>query len=220
MDDRHSEGQGSGLDPDTEGLRLPAGLELLERLGRSRWATVYRATFEGETIALKAYTDGAADWYRKKVDKNVAVFEMLQNRSFRQQPDLLPYTAKPLRVIGQDGKLSLCFLQEYVDGPTIDELGEREGSIPGYLIRTGENIARSCEEKGIEGIDQFMDKVRFQREGQAWVPRMFDFKHVPTEARKKPARGGSLLSRLGFGARPGEPTGFLRDWVAAQRRYA
>ena len=62
--------------------------------------------------------------------------------------------------------------------------------------------------------------VRFRKEGNAWVPMMFDFKHIPAEARKKQARGGGFLSRLGFGAKPGEPTGFLLDWVEAQRRFA
>ena len=89
-----------------------------------------------------------------------------------------------------------------------------------FVCHCGENIARTCEEQEIAGIDQFMAGVRFRKEGNAWVPMMFDFKHIPAEARKKQARGGGFLSRLGFGAKPGEPTGFLRDWVEAQRRFA
>jgi hypothetical protein len=165
---------------------------------------------------LKAYTDNAANWYRKKLDKNIAVFEMLQNRSYRAKPELLPYTAKPIRVIGQDGKASLCFLQEFVDGITLEELGRQHGRIPGYLMQTGESIARYCEENEVAGIDQFMEKVLFRNENNAWTPVMFDFKQIPAEP-KKPA-GPSFLSRLGIGARQDGPSGFMKAWKALDEK--
>lgn len=220
MDASIVDAQGSGLTPESEGLRVPAGLDLMERLGASHWVVVYKARFEGDLIVLKVYTDAAADWYRRKLDKNVAVFEMMQNRKYRRVPELLPHTAKPLRVIGQDGRYTLAFMQEFVDGLTLEELGEVEGGIPGYLIRTGENLARVCEEKQIPGIDRFMNKCRFRREGNAWVPTMFDFKHpLPNDAGKQGR--SSLLSRLGVGgARAGQAPGFLGIWQREQQRYA
>lgn len=200
------------------GLRLPPELELGERLGENRWQVVYRAHYQGEDIVVKAYSESGANWYRKKLDKNIGVFEMLQNRSYRAKPELLPFTAKPIRVIGQDGSMSLCFLQEFVDGLTLEELATQEGGVPGYLMQTGESIARMCEEKQIKGINEFMQGVRFRKTGNAWTPVMFDFRHIPAEPKgsnEKP----SFLSRLGFGSRRQETSGFMRDWEAIQRKH-
>ncbi len=206
----------SGLDPHAEGLKLPPGLELLTKVGTGRAGTVYKARFQGETIALKAYKPSAADWYRKKLDKNIAVYEMMQNRAYRKQSELVNYTAKPIRVVGQDGKLSLCFLQEFVDGITLEELGERYGHIPGYLMRTGEAIARVCEEHTIKGVDEFMKGVKLRQKASTWVPVMFDFKHIPNDGPReiKP----NLLQRLGIGQRPPSQPGFMGEWELLNRR--
>lgn len=203
---------------EAHGLQLPPELELGERLGKNRWQSVYRASYQGEAVVVKAYTESAATWYRKKLDKNIGVYEMLQNRAYRAREELLPYTAKPIRVIGQDGSCSLCFLQEFIDGPTLEELAAEEGKVPGYLLQTGEAIARVCEEKRIKGINEFMRGARFRKQGNAWVPVMFDFRHIPTEP-AKPQTGGSFLSRLGFGSRRHETTGFMKDWETVERKY-
>lgn len=201
-----------------QGLHLPPDLELGERLGENRWQIVYRAHYQGEDIVVKAYSQSGAQWYRKKLDKNIGVYEMLQNRAYRAKPELLPFTAKPIRVIGQDGKYSLCFLQEFVDGPSLSELAASEGGVPGYLLQTGESIARTCEEKDIKGINEFMHGVRFRKEGNAWSPVMFDFRHIPAEPVQTREKGG-LLSKLGIGRRRSETTGFMKDWEAVASQF-
>jgi len=206
----------SGLDPAAEGLTLPEGIELLEKVGDGRAATVYKARFQGDIIALKAYKPNAAAWYKKKLGKNLAVYEMMQNRAFRKYPDLVNYTAKPLRVIGQDGKGSLCFLQEYVEGITLEALGERYGSIPGYLMKTGEMIARTCEEHSIKGVDDFMKGVRLRQNASTWVPVMFDFKHIPSDRPQEVKPG--FLQRIGLIKRPPLPPGFMGEWEALNLR--
>lgn len=206
------------MSSESHGLHLPDDLQPGERIGKNRWLSVYRANYQGEEIVIKAYTESAASWYRKKIDKNIGVYEMLQNRAYRAKPDLLPFTAKPIRVIGQDGSYSLCFLQEFIDGPTFEELAAQEGKVHGYLLQTGESIARLAEEKSIAGIDQFMKGVRFRKTGNAWTPVMFDFRHIPSEI-KKPQGGSSFMSRLGFGGRGTNTTGFMKDWEAVARKY-
>ena len=206
----------SGLDPRAEGLNLPSGIELIEKLGTGRAATVYKATFQGDLVVLKAYKPSASDWYKKKLNKNIAVYEMMQNRSFRKHKDLVDYTAKPYRVIGQDGKSSLCYLQEYIDGITIEELGERYGSIPGYLMRTGEVIAQTCEEHSIGGVDEIMKDCKLRQTAGTWMPVMVDFKHVPSDRGRESKR--SLLQRIGLDRKPPLPPGFLGDWEALNRK--
>ncbi len=216
MTDTASAAPAGVLDAKAEGLSLPPGLELIDKVGAGRAGAVYRARFQGEIVALKAYKGSAADWYKKKLNKNIAVHEMMQNREFRKQPELVNYTAKPIRVIGQDGKFSLCYLQEYVDGITLEELGERYGRIPGYLMKTGEAIARICEEHSIKGVDEFMKGVKLRQTSSTWVPVMFDFKHIPTDQPKevKP----SLLQRLGLSKRPPARPGFMGEWESLNQR--
>lgn len=218
MSDASTAQSSSGLDPKSEGLTLPPGIELLEKIGMGRACTVYKAMFQGELVALKAYKPSAADWYRKKLDKNVAVYEMMQNRAFRKHKDLVNYTAKPIRVVGQDGKASLCYLQEYIDGISLEELGERYGELPGYLMRTGEMIARTCEERSIKGVDDFMKGVKVRQNASVWVPVMFDFKHIPSDQPKE--HKPSLLQRLGINKQPPLPAGFMGDWEALNQRLA
>lgn len=217
MDAQNHDCQGPGISATEAGLNLPDDIELLEKLGESKLSTVWKARYSNEDVVLKAYSKRAESAWRKKLDKNIAVFEMLQNRAFRHRPELVTYTAKPIRVIGQDGKHSLCFIQEFIDGVSIEEVARREKGLPGAVIRTGETIARVCEEKKIGGIDQFMADVICRRQGENWVPVIHDFKHIPEDP-KKPG-SAPLLSRLGLGNRYGNATGFLREWHKLDRKY-
>ena len=171
--------QGASLSPESEGLQLPEGIELIEKVGAGKFNRVYKATYQGETLALKAYSPRAVDFYRKKHKTNIAVFEMAQNRKFRKVSELVPFTAKPIRVIGQDGKSSLCFLQEFVDGISITQLAERLSHLPHSVMTAGETIDRVCEEQGIEGVDQFMQNILVREVNGNWMPALHDFKHVP-----------------------------------------
>lgn len=217
MDDQHAPAQGSSITPESEGLTLPPGLDLQKKLGESRMATVYQARYQGEDVVVKVYSDKAARWYKNKLNKNIAVFEMAQNRAFRKSPQLLPYTAKPIRVIGQDGQHSLCFLQEYIDGKTVEELARELGGLPEGLLSLGQKIARICEAESLDGLDQFMNNTLLRQHAGQWVPVIHDFKHVPVEASKnKP--GGSLLSRL-LGRPPSDEAEFVRQWRAVSKKF-
>jgi len=210
MDDQNAPAQGSSITPESEGLNLPPGLELQEKLGGGRLTAVYRARFNGETVALKVYSEKAAKWYKNKLNKNIAVYEMSQNRRFRKSPQLLPYTAKPIRVIGQDGKYSLCFVQEFVEGKTVEELGKELGTLPESLMDIGQKIAQICEDEGLQGMDQFMRNTLVRKHAGQWFPVIHDFKHVPVETPKK--SGGSFLSRMGIGKGNSHEAEFVRQW--------
>ena len=192
--------------PQKLGLKLPPDLELESLIGTGSCGPVYKVHFQGETLALKAYTQQAIQRYEKKHGANLAIFEMSQNRSLRKLPQLLPFTAKPNRVLGQDGKFSLCFLQEFVDGVSIDALAERLGRLPQSLLEAGEVIDQVSRTAGIKGMDQFMRDILVRERHGVWQPVMFDFKHVPRE------HGGSkpLFGILGRKHKAG--SAFLRQW--------
>lgn len=203
--------QGTSLTPESEGLQLPEGIELLEKVGAGRFNRVYRVNYQGETLALKAYSPRAVDFYRKKFSKNIAVLEMAQNRQYRKVPELVPYTAKPIRVIGQDGQSSLCFLQEFIDGLTLDAVIAKVGHFPGSVMAAGESIDRVCEEKNLDGLDQFMQNVLVREVNGQWLPVLHDFKHV-AQPRTGTVSGPSLLSRIGLGRKGMKRPGFLGQW--------
>lgn len=205
------------MDRQATPLDLPDGIEVLDPLGGGRYGQVYKARFQGEDVALKTYTQRAIDWYRKKLNVNIAVHEMARNREFRKVPALVPYTAKPLRVIGQDGKGTLCFLQEFIDGLTLEQLAEKVGHLPHSLLSAGKLIDRSCEEAGLEGVDTIMREVLVRQQSGQWVPVMYDFKHPP-QARPARGGGGSLLARLGLGRGKTARSGFLQDWERLAQR--
>lgn len=219
MDAQNAPAQGSSITPESEGLNLPPGLELQEKLGGGRITVVYKALYQGETVALKVYSAKAAKWYKNKLNKNIAIFEMSQNRRFRQSQQLIPYTAKPIRVIGQDGKYSLCFVQEYVDGMTVEELGRHLGGLPDGLLEVGQKLAQICEDEGLQGLEQFMENTRVRQRAGQWFPVIHDFKHLPVITPKKKS-GGSFLSRLGIGGGNTNEAEFVQQWRALSKKLA
>lgn len=212
METTTREAQGPGLTPESEGLVLPPGITLLEKTGSGRSCTVYKVTFQGETLALKSYTKDAINWYRNKKGLNIAVHEMMQNRAFRHVPELLPYTAKPVRVVGQDGSCSLCFLQEFVVGISVADLAARLGKLPGGLYEAGRKIANLCAEKELAGIDQFLHNTLVREHAHTWTPVIHDFKHLAQHSPSKSSEGPSLLARLGLRSKNPDEPAFIRHW--------
>lgn len=198
----------SKLDPESLGLKLPPGLELEFKIGEGSCGPVYKARFQGETVALKAYSSQAIANYQKRHQVNLAVFEMYQNRLFRRVPQLFPYTAKPIRVLGQDRKVSLCFLQEYVEGVTLQELGKRMGRLPQSLLEAGDIITQVSQSADIRGVDQFMQNIMVRENAGDWLPVIHDFKHVPRPQASK----RSLLGLLGMGRKSNMQGEFVQQW--------
>jgi hypothetical protein len=216
MEKQVVEAHGAGLTAESEGLNLPPGMELHARQGSGRICTVYRATFQGETVALKAYHPDAVTWFRNRHSINIAVHEMAQNRAFRQVPELLPYTAKPIRVIGQDGSVSLCFLQEFINGQTVAELAAKQ-RLPEGLLLTSRRIAQLCADRGLQGLDQFMRSTLVREHAGQWTPVIHDFKHLPADTPAKTTHRPSLLSRLGLGGKNTHDPEFVKHWLSLQK---
>lgn len=161
------------------GLRLPDNIELLEVAGRGSRSIVFKAHFRGETVALKVYRPDIVQRYRDQYDLNIAVFEMSRNRKFRKVPELFPFSAKPIMVLGHDGKQTLCFMQEFIDGVSLEELGRSEGGLPPSVLNVAEAIARYADEAGLEELDLDYRNVMARKSEGAWLPVVYDFNHVP-----------------------------------------
>jgi len=160
------------------GLRLPPELEALEVVGSGRRSIVFKANYRGETLAMKAYRPDAIAAYRKKHDVNIGVFEMSQNRALRKIPELLPYVAKPIAVMGHDGRCSLLFLQEYIEGITLKALAEQNKGLPDSVLEAGEKIILEAELNEIYDLDLAYDRILVRKNKGVWLPVLTDFNEI------------------------------------------
>ncbi len=161
------------------GLRLPQDLEPLEVAGQGSRSITFRANYRGDILAMKVYKPDAIKQFKKKHNKNIAVSEMSRNRAFRKIPELLPFIAKPIAVMGHDGKSTLMFLQEFIDGVPLKELAERNKGLPDSVLEAGETIVRNAELNELYELDLSMDDVLVRKQAGVWTPVLHDFNHVP-----------------------------------------
>ncbi len=161
------------------GLRLPAGLEVLEVVGSGRRSITFKARQGGEVVALKVYRPQFIARYRKKYNVNIAVFEMSRNRALRKIPELVSFTARPIRVIGHDGQHSLCFMQEFIDGVPLPELAKQHKGLPVSVLRAGEQIVRLAAKAGLHDLDLYYKNVLARQVGGQWLPVLHDFNLMP-----------------------------------------
>ena len=200
------------------GLRLPTDLEPLEVIGTGRHSVVFRASYRGDMVAMKAYRPDSIEDYRRKHDVNIGVYEMSRNRKFRKVPALLPFTAKPLSVLGHDGRCSLVFLQELLSGVSLTELAERNRGLPASVLEAGEIIVRDAEMNGLHELDLAPGDVMVRQVSGSWQPVMYDFNHYVS----KPEPSGSLLGKV-FGSaekkRSRQDYKHLAQWRALSQKF-
>ncbi|NND45891.1 MAG: hypothetical protein HKN58_11255 [Xanthomonadales bacterium] len=161
------------------GLRLPPDLEPISVAGKGRRSITFKASYRGDTVAMKAYRPEFIKTYRDKYDVNIGVFEMSRNRAFRKVPELLPYAAKPLAVIGHDGRYSLLFLQEFIDGIPLTTLAEQNKGLPDSVLESGETIVRAAEMNDLHDLDLFYKNIMVRKVRGAWQPVIHDFNQMP-----------------------------------------
>ena len=161
------------------GLRLPSELEPLEVAGKGRRSITFRVNYRGDLLAMKVYRPKFIESYRKKYNVNIAVFEMSRNRAFRKVPELLPFAAKPISVMGHDGRCSLLFLQEFIEGVPLIELAEQNKGLPDSVLEAGETIVKVAEHNGLHDLDLDYKKILIREQAGIWLPVVHDFNLMP-----------------------------------------
>jgi predicted Ser/Thr protein kinase len=163
------------------GVNLPDTIELLEVAGQGSRSIIFKALFRGDTVALKVYRADVVKRYRDKYDLNIAVYEMSQNRKFRKVEALFPFSAKPIMVLGHDGKQSLCFLQEFIEGTPLTELGKANKGLPPSVLEAGDAIARAAAAAELGALDLDYRSVILRQQSGPWLPVIHDFNAAPDE---------------------------------------
>ena len=91
----------------------------------------------------------------------------------------MPFTAKPLAVMGHDGRCTLMFLQEFIDGMHLTELAEKNKGLPDSVLEAGETIVRVAEMNEMYDLDIYYKNVMVRKQSGIWQPVLHDFNLMP-----------------------------------------
>lgn len=158
---------------------LPPDLVLDRRVGEGRRSIVYLARYQGDTVAAKVYRPEFIRKYRDKYRIDIAQFEMQRNRALRDVPGLARFTARPLGVLGGDGRHGLVFLQSFIDGIPLVQLGREQGGLPSSILAAGATIVARAEAAGLHDLDLYYRNILVWQQNGEWLPALHDFNLMP-----------------------------------------
>jgi len=161
------------------GLKLPDTLKIQDVAGEGRRSITYRASYQGEIIALKAYRQAFIEKYHQRFDLNIAQFEFDRNSAFYGVEALQPYAARPIGLLGVRDQYSLCFLQEFINGPTLVELAQQNRGLPKSVLDAGQEICETAEANGLHDLDIYYKNVMMRQQQGVWLPVLHDFNLLP-----------------------------------------
>jgi len=160
-------------------LILPEDLVPLSLAGEGRRSVTFMAKYHDEIVALKVYRKEFVQKYQQRYKLNIAQFEYDRNQAFFAVEELRPYAARPIKVLGIDDENSLCFLQEFIDGPSLVELAEKNHGLPQSVLDAGHLICEKAEAAGLHDLDLFYKNVLMRKQHGTWLPVIHDFNLVP-----------------------------------------
>ncbi len=164
---------------DMNDLKLPEYLLPTDLAGEGRRSVTFRARYHGGVVALKIYRTEFIHKYQQRYGLNIAQFEYTRNRAFHAIESLRPFAARPIRVLGVDDDYSLCFLQEFIDGPTLVELAQKNHGLPQSVLDAGRLICETAEASGLHDLDLFYKNILLRKQDDTWLPVIHDFNLVP-----------------------------------------
>jgi len=167
----------SGMDMSE--LMLPENLVPTDLAGQGRRSLTFKADYLGEVVALKVYRKDFISKYQQRYGLNIGHFEFSRNQAFYSVEALRPYAARPIKVLGIDDGYSLCFVQEFIDGPALLELAQKNRGLPQSVLDAGRHICQVAEKSGLHDLDLFYKNVLVREQDGVWLPVVHDFNLVP-----------------------------------------
>ena len=164
---------------DIDDLSLPEDLVLIGFAGQGRRSATFKANYLGKTVALKVYRQEFIEKYQQRYKLNIAQFELNRNETFYAVESLRPYAARPISLLGIDDDYSLCFLQEFIEGPSLVELAEINQGLPQSVLDAGHLICERAELAGLHDLDLFYKNILLRQQNDSWLPVIHDFNLVP-----------------------------------------
>jgi len=158
---------------------LPENLVPVSLAGEGRRSVTFKAKYIDEVVALKVYRKEFIQKYQQRYKLNIAQFEFTRNQAFYAVEALRPYSARPIKLLGIDDGYSLCFLQEFIDGPSLVELAVQNHGLPQSVLNAGHLICEKAEAAGLHDLDLFYKNVLVRKQKDTWLPVIHDFNLVP-----------------------------------------
>ncbi len=196
----------------TASIRVDDALCGLELVGYGSRSLIYRASYRGETVALKIYRPAAIRKYQRRYGINIAAFEFRRNQAFYADLELRRFSARPIRVFGLADGYDLAFLQEFVDGVPLKTLARRLGGIPGETLEMGQRIVRLANAAGLYDLDIHAGNVMVRAVEGQWSPVLYDFNLVPQHIHA-PNPFAAIAYRLGIRSLSHRDYRSLDDWT-------
>ena len=164
---------------DMNDLKLPENLVPVSLAGQGRRSATFKANYNGEVVALKVYRKEFIQKYQQRYELDIAQFEFARNQAFYAVDELRPYAARPIEVLGVDDGYSLCFVQEFIDGPSLVELAQKNHGLPQSVLDAGHLICKRAEAAGLHDLDLFYKNILIRKQNDTWLPVIHDFNLVP-----------------------------------------
>ena len=189
---------------------VDGSIALGERIGQGKRSQVWQCRFEGRDAAIKIYRQAHIEKYRRRYGIDIAQFEYLRNRRFRDTPGLEGYCAEPLAVFDNSSGVSPAFVQSLVDGPRLIDVATELGYCPPEVLAAGYRIVELAAAVGLHDLDINAGNIRLHKQDGRWVPELHDFNMVPQHIHApNPLR--ALMLRLGIRDRS------IRDYQTLER---
>ena len=160
-------------------LILPENLVPTALAGQGRRSITFRARYHDEVVALKVYRKEFIHKYQQRYGLNIAQYEFSRNQAFYAIEALQPFAARPIDVLGVDDGYSLCFLQEFINGPALVELAQKNHGLPQSVLDAGRLICEKAEVSGLHDLDLFYKNILLRKRDDTWLPVIHDFNLVP-----------------------------------------
>ncbi|MFV1987225.1 MAG: hypothetical protein ACC682_08075 [Gemmatimonadota bacterium] len=150
---------------------------LLERLAWGKVATVYRATLQGQEVAVKVYRPRYVRRHAERHPVAIAEYEYTRNLAFRHSADLARYAAEPIDFL--DSPSVSGFVQELIHGEMYYDACVRRGGPIDSVFTHIERIVDLAHARGLYDIDLHAMNVLIVDDGGEEIPKLFDFNRIP-----------------------------------------
>ncbi len=169
--------EGPGLE--LRQVSLPADVEVTRFLGEGRRSFSYKGRHKGRDVVIKIYRKEFVQKYLQRYNVDIAEFEFTRNSRLYGIDAIRRYIAKPYKVFPVDGDYTHSFVQEYVEGITLEALVSRLGYLPQRVLQAGYRIVRVAESYGIHDMDISAGNILTVNHDGSWAPKLYDFNMMP-----------------------------------------
>jgi hypothetical protein len=160
-------------------LNLPAEIKLGKLLGKGRRCTAFAAEYAGEQVAVKTYRIEAMTKCQHRYGMTAPAFEHSRNSDLYGIEAIRRFIARPIAVFGEGDGYSHAFIQQLVEGISLNTLIEQLGAVPPETVAALQTVVNEAHGAGLYDLDLGPKNIRVRGTSEGWQPMLFDFNMLP-----------------------------------------